>query len=133
MWNGFRVYNLILAHLLQIQAHENCDAEMCFNTYKTKFYSVFCLCLCWFVDMHMLWLYFFRECPDELEEAISGIIYAASRCGDFPELQEIRAVFTSRYGKEFADRAVELRNNCRVNHKVYHQFCFVNVLGLGQF
>jgi vacuolar protein sorting-associated protein IST1 len=59
-----------------------------------------------------------RECPDELEEATSGIIYAASRCGDFPELQEIRAVFTSWFGKEFAARAVELRSNCRVNHKM---------------
>ncbi|KAF3431830.1 hypothetical protein FNV43_RR26566 [Rhamnella rubrinervis] len=59
-----------------------------------------------------------RECPEELEEATSGIIFAASRCGDFPELQEIRAVFTSWFGKEFAARAVELRSNCRVNHKM---------------
>ncbi|XP_015895592.3 uncharacterized protein LOC107429426 [Ziziphus jujuba] len=59
-----------------------------------------------------------RECPLELEEAISGIIYASSRCGDFPELHEIRGVFASRYGKEFAARAVELRSNCRVNHKM---------------
>ncbi|XVE53317.1 hypothetical protein DITRI_Ditri02bG0194500 [Diplodiscus trichospermus] len=56
-----------------------------------------------------------RECPDELKEAISGLLFASSRCGDFPELQEIRAVFMSRYGKEFAARAIELRNNCGVN------------------
>ncbi|KAK9276996.1 hypothetical protein L1049_006535 [Liquidambar formosana] len=59
-----------------------------------------------------------RECPDELKEAISSLLYAASRCGDFPEIQEIRAVFTSRYGKEFAARAIELRNNCGVNHQM---------------
>ncbi|XP_022734235.1 uncharacterized protein LOC111287830 [Durio zibethinus] len=59
-----------------------------------------------------------RECPDELKEAISGLLFASSRCGDFPELQEIRAVFISHYGKEFAARAIELRNNCGVNNKI---------------
>ncbi|TKY69374.1 IST protein [Spatholobus suberectus] len=56
-----------------------------------------------------------RECPEELREAASGLLYAASRCGDFPEIQEIRAVLTTRFGKEFAARAIELRNNCGVH------------------
>ncbi|CAK8574103.1 unnamed protein product [Lathyrus sativus] len=59
-----------------------------------------------------------RECPDELQEAASGILFAASRCGDFPEIQEIRAILTSRFGKEFASRAIELRNNCKVHPKI---------------
>ncbi|CAN4121872.1 unnamed protein product [Withania somnifera] len=59
-----------------------------------------------------------KICPDELKEAISSLIYAATRCGEFPELQELRAIYTSRYGKEFAARAVELRNNCGVNSKM---------------
>jgi vacuolar protein sorting-associated protein IST1 len=59
-----------------------------------------------------------RECPVELEEAASGILYAASRCGDFPEIQEIRTILTSRFGKEFAARAIELRNNCKVHPKI---------------
>lgn len=59
-----------------------------------------------------------RVCPDELKEAISSLLYASSRCGDFPELQEIRTAFTSRYGKEFVASAIELRNNCRVNPKM---------------
>lgn len=53
-----------------------------------------------------------------MKEAISSLIYAASRCGEFPELKELRAIFTSRFGKEFAARAIELRNNCGVNTKV---------------
>lgn len=60
-----------------------------------------------------------RVCPDELKEAVSTLLFAASRCGQFPELQEIRVLFTSRYGKEFAARAIELRNNCAVNPKVF--------------
>ncbi|CAK9153669.1 unnamed protein product [Ilex paraguariensis] len=59
-----------------------------------------------------------KVCPDELKEAVSSLIYAATRCGDLPELQEIRTVFTSRFGKEFVTRAVELRNNCGVSHKM---------------
>lgn len=59
-----------------------------------------------------------KICPEELKEAISSLIYAASRCGEFPELQELRTIFTSRFGKEFAARAVELRNNCGVNTKI---------------
>ncbi|KAL6566398.1 hypothetical protein OROGR_002013 [Orobanche gracilis] len=59
-----------------------------------------------------------RICPEELHEAVSSLIYAATRCGEFPELQEIRSIFTSRFGREFAARAIELRNNCGVNPKV---------------
>lgn len=59
-----------------------------------------------------------KMCPDELKEAISTLLYAASRCGEFPELQEIRGLFTSHYGKEFVGRAIELRNNCGVNPKM---------------
>ncbi|XP_020208171.1 uncharacterized protein LOC109793112 [Cajanus cajan] len=59
-----------------------------------------------------------RECPEELKEAASGLLYAASRCGDFPEIQEIRGVLTTRFGKEFAARAIELRNNCGVHPQI---------------
>ncbi|KAA8532724.1 hypothetical protein F0562_032757 [Nyssa sinensis] len=59
-----------------------------------------------------------KVCPDELKEAISSLLYASTRCGEFPELQEMRAVFTSRFGKEFAARSIELRNNCGVNPKI---------------
>ncbi|KAF3443895.1 hypothetical protein FNV43_RR13585 [Rhamnella rubrinervis] len=59
-----------------------------------------------------------KECADELKEAIYSLIYAASRCGEFPELHEIRGIFTSIFGKEFAARAVELHNNCGVNPKM---------------
>ncbi|XP_062150727.1 uncharacterized protein LOC133859354 [Alnus glutinosa] len=59
-----------------------------------------------------------KECHDELKEGISSLIFAASRCGEFPELQKIRQMLTSRFGKDFANCAVELRNKCRVNPKI---------------
>ncbi|KAL8120896.1 uncharacterized protein LOC141724958 [Apium graveolens] len=59
-----------------------------------------------------------KGCPEEQEEAISSLIYASTRCGEFPELQDMRAMFTSLFGREFTASAVDLRNNCRVNSKV---------------
>ncbi|XP_021836900.2 uncharacterized protein [Spinacia oleracea] len=56
--------------------------------------------------------------PEELQEAISSLVFAASRCGELPEIQEIRQVFTSLYGREFILRATELRNSCGVNPKI---------------
>ncbi|KAI3814950.1 hypothetical protein L1987_14599 [Smallanthus sonchifolius] len=52
-----------------------------------------------------------RECPEECKEAVSSLMYAAARFGDLPELQELRSMFSKRYGsslesfvnKEFID------------------------------
>lgn len=59
-----------------------------------------------------------RECPDELKEAISSLIFAASKCGELQDLQKISGMFAKRFGKEFAINAVDLCNNCGVCPKV---------------
>lgn len=59
-----------------------------------------------------------RECPDELREAVSSLAYAASRLGDLPELYHVRNVFSSMFGKDFTNSAVEIRNSCGVNPKI---------------
>ncbi|KAF8087370.1 hypothetical protein N665_0588s0038 [Sinapis alba] len=59
-----------------------------------------------------------RDCPDEILEAVSTLLFAASRIGEFPELQEIRNVLISRFGKDLAARSIELRHNCGVNPKI---------------
>ncbi|KAJ0974906.1 hypothetical protein J5N97_016871 [Dioscorea zingiberensis] len=58
------------------------------------------------------------ECPDELREAISSLIFAASRSGELPELQDIRRKFADKFGREFASAAVNLLSDCRVNPMV---------------
>ncbi|XP_048140134.1 uncharacterized protein LOC115745391 [Rhodamnia argentea] len=63
-----------------------------------------------------------RECPEELKEAVSSLTFAASRYGDFPELQGIRTVITKIYGKEFVARAVELRKDSGVNPRIIEKF-----------
>ncbi|OEL26977.1 Chromatin remodeling protein EBS [Dichanthelium oligosanthes] len=63
------------------------------------------------VDVH-------RECPKELWEAAPGLVYAAARCGDLQELQEVRGILTSMFGREFVFAASELRSGCGINSKV---------------
>ncbi|XP_023514654.1 uncharacterized protein LOC111778886 [Cucurbita pepo subsp. pepo] len=41
------------------------------------------------------------ECPDECNEAVASLIYAAARFADLPELRELRNFFTGKYGCSF--------------------------------
>ncbi|KAK4270295.1 hypothetical protein QN277_023348 [Acacia crassicarpa] len=56
-----------------------------------------------------------KNCPIDLKEAISSVIFASPRCSDIPELMDVRKHFTAKYGKEFISAAVELRPDCGVN------------------
>ncbi|GAV62190.1 Ist1 domain-containing protein [Cephalotus follicularis] len=56
-----------------------------------------------------------KNCPIDLKEAISSVIFASPRCADLPELMDARKHFTAKYGKEFASAAVELRPDCGVS------------------
>jgi hypothetical protein len=60
-----------------------------------------------------------KLCPLDLKEAISSLIFAAPRCADLPELQQIQGLFAVKYGKEFAAAATELRPDCGVNRRVW--------------
>ncbi|KMS95819.1 hypothetical protein BVRB_004750 isoform B [Beta vulgaris subsp. vulgaris] len=56
-----------------------------------------------------------KNCPLDLKEAIASLIFAAPRCGDIVELQDIRKHFTAKYGKEFASAAIDVRPDCGVS------------------
>ncbi|XP_010262217.1 PREDICTED: uncharacterized protein LOC104600776 [Nelumbo nucifera] len=56
-----------------------------------------------------------KNCPIDLKEAISSLIFASPRCTDVPELMEVRKHFTAKYGKEFVASSLELRPECGVN------------------
>ncbi|CAA7043872.1 unnamed protein product [Microthlaspi erraticum] len=47
-----------------------------------------------------------RECPEECREAVSSLIYAAARVHRFPELKDLRALLTRRYGNSIDDSSV---------------------------
>ncbi|XP_057809392.1 uncharacterized protein LOC131023807 [Salvia miltiorrhiza] len=56
-----------------------------------------------------------RECPPDLKEGISSLIFAGPRCSELPELLAIRDVFQKKYGKDFVSAATDLRPNAGVN------------------
>ncbi|KAI3443672.1 hypothetical protein Pfo_000337 [Paulownia fortunei] len=55
-----------------------------------------------------------KNCPIDLKEAIASVVFAAPRCGDVPELLDVRKHFTAKYGKDFTTAAIELRPQCGV-------------------
>ncbi|KAL0716255.1 hypothetical protein Bca4012_065577 [Brassica carinata] len=59
-----------------------------------------------------------RECPLDLKEAISSVCFAAPRCSDLTELQQVQLLFVSKYGKEFVAAASELKPDSGVNRKL---------------
>ncbi|KAH7683448.1 Vacuolar protein sorting-associated protein Ist1 protein [Dioscorea alata] len=63
-----------------------------------------------------------NECPDELREAISSLIFAASRSGELPELQDVRRMFAEKFGREFSSDVVELHGDFHVNQKMIQKF-----------
>ena len=46
-----------------------------------------------------------KEIPRDMIEAVSSIIYSAQRVPDTPELGQLRQLFASKYGKEYAAEA----------------------------
>ncbi|KAJ6417218.1 hypothetical protein OIU84_003014 [Salix udensis] len=46
--------------------------------------------------------------PIDVSQAISNLIFAASRCGDLPELHMLRSLFKIHYGSKFETTNVEL-------------------------
>jgi vacuolar protein sorting-associated protein IST1 len=59
-----------------------------------------------------------HDCPGELREAAAGLVYAAARFGDLPELQEVRALLAGKFGRGFVSAAAELRSGCGVDMKI---------------
>ncbi|WOK92861.1 IST1-like protein isoform X1 [Canna indica] len=56
-----------------------------------------------------------RDCPPDLKEGISSLIYASPRCSEIPELNRIQRLFEKKYGKDFVAAAIDLRPESGVN------------------
>ncbi|XP_077209774.1 uncharacterized protein LOC143845350 [Tasmannia lanceolata] len=59
-----------------------------------------------------------KNCPMDLKEAISSVIFASPRCADIPELLDARKHFVAKYGKEFIAASLELRPESGVNRTI---------------
>jgi len=59
-----------------------------------------------------------RECPMDLKESITSLIFAAPRCSGLPELLQVQNLFLAKYGKQFVAAATELKPDCGVNQMI---------------
>uniref|UniRef100_A0A5B6Z968 Uncharacterized protein n=1 Tax=Davidia involucrata TaxID=16924 RepID=A0A5B6Z968_DAVIN len=66
-----------------------------------------------------------KNCPIDLKEAITSVVFASPRCADITELLDVRKHFTAKYGKEFISAAVELRPDCGVNRMLVEKLSAV--------
>lgn len=60
-----------------------------------------------------------RDCPNDINEAVSSLIFASARFGDLPELLTVRKLFGERYGQRFTNVAVKLLPGNLVNRQVW--------------
>ncbi|KAK9922140.1 hypothetical protein M0R45_030620 [Rubus argutus] len=73
---------------------------------------------CKLILMHFFYIRMHKQCRQRnLIEAVSSLVFASSRfrCGAIPELEEIRDLFTERYGESFTATAVQLLPGNLVN------------------
>ncbi|XP_042038027.1 uncharacterized protein LOC121783908 isoform X1 [Salvia splendens] len=63
---------------------------------------------CEFVIINLPYIRKHRDCPNDINEAASTLIFSSARFGELPELLSIRKLFASRYGQKFVTSALEL-------------------------
>ncbi|GAV81900.1 Ist1 domain-containing protein [Cephalotus follicularis] len=73
---------------------------------------------CGFITNNLSYIFKTKDCPNDINEAVSSLIFASARCGDIPELRAIRKLFEERYGQKFVADAVELFPGNLVNHQI---------------
>ncbi|CAL1406614.1 unnamed protein product [Linum trigynum] len=59
-----------------------------------------------------------KDLPNDINEAVSSLVFASARCGDLPELLVIRELAEDRYGPRFERTALDLLPGNLVNHQV---------------
>ncbi|XP_074310291.1 uncharacterized protein LOC141646216 [Silene latifolia] len=75
-----------------------------------------------FILLNLSYIRRHKDIPNDINEAISTLIFASARIGDLPELGLIRKLFTERYGKRFVTAATELYPGNLVNSLVKEKF-----------
>lgn len=82
---------------------------------------------CEFVIINLPYIRRHRDCPNDINEAVSSLLFASARCGDLPELIKLRVLFSERYGQKFALAAVELSHGNLVNRQMIENLCVKSI------
>ncbi|KAH9607899.1 hypothetical protein KSS87_008564 [Heliosperma pusillum] len=75
-----------------------------------------------FILLNLSYIRKHKDIPNDINEAISTLVFASARIGDLPELRLIRKLFTERYGNRFVTAATELYPGNLVNFQVKEKF-----------
>ncbi|CAB4282748.1 unnamed protein product [Prunus armeniaca] len=71
-----------------------------------------------------------RECPENLKEGISSLVFAAKKCShEIPELVTLGNIFRKKYGKKFISAATNIRPNCGVDLMMIKKLADTNPQG----
>ncbi|KAM6583378.1 hypothetical protein CsatB_010380 [Cannabis sativa] len=84
-------------------------------------------CFCDFILVQFSYIRKTKDCPNDIHEAISSLIYASPWCGELPELLLIRRLFAKRYGQNFATVALELSPGNHVNLQVKEKLSTLSI------
>ncbi|XP_038992888.1 uncharacterized protein LOC120116461 [Hibiscus syriacus] len=82
---------------------------------------------CEFIYVQLSYIRRHKDCPNDINEAVSSLIFASARCAELPELPVIRKLFGERYGRRFATAAVELLPGNLVNRKIQEKLSVKSV------
>lgn len=78
--------------------------------------------LCELVHERIRQLTVAKQCPEDLKEAVSSLIWAAKNV-EIEELKQVGQQFTQKFGKEFAKAAIE-NTNGEVNARLYAKLVY---------
>ncbi|CAM8985452.1 unnamed protein product [Rhodiola kirilowii] len=73
---------------------------------------------CEFISINLSYICRHKQCPNDVNEAISSLIFASARCGEVPELRTFRDLIEERYGRRYVRTALELLPGNFVNPQV---------------
>lgn len=109
-----------VAELVKLGYEENAfnRAEQIFKDENTMAVYEILENYCEFLIINLSYIRRHKDCPNDINEAVSTLIFSSARCGELPELPAIRKLFGERYGQRFADGAVESYPGNLVNHEV---------------
>ncbi|XP_038901982.1 uncharacterized protein LOC120088637 [Benincasa hispida] len=82
---------------------------------------------CEFILLNLSYIRKHKDCPNDVNEAVSSLLFASARCGDLPELHLIRKLFGERYGRNFETTAVELNPGNLVNLQIKEKLSITSV------
>ncbi|KAG8364682.1 hypothetical protein BUALT_Bualt18G0023900 [Buddleja alternifolia] len=73
---------------------------------------------CEFIIISLPYIRKHKDCPNDINEAASTLVFSSARFGDLPELLCIRKLFGERYGQRFVMAALELLPGNLVDHQI---------------